>query len=284
MSHVPVMLAETVELLQVVPGRWYVDGTFGGGGHTRAILALGGRVLALDQDPEAETHASELAGPDLCFRRANFRDLATVLMDTGITLVHGILFDLGVSSMQLDQGERGFSYRSDGPLDMRMAGSGPNAADLVNNATEAELAEAIHRFGEERYSRRIARAIVAARAQGPIETTRALTRIIETAYPAGRRRSHPARRTFQALRMTVNDELGALSAGLQVAEAALASHGRLVVLSYHSLEDRLVKHFIRDSEGLQALTKRPLTASPEEVAANPRARSVKLRAAERIAA
>lgn len=284
MTHIPVLLAESVKHLRVSPGAWYVDATFGTGGHTAAILEHGGRVLALDQDPMAEQHAEAFAGDDFHFECRNFRDLAEVLMTTGVTQVRGVLFDLGVSSIQFDCGDRGFSYRNDGPLNMRMDGSRPGAAELVNNATENELAEAIYRFGEDRYSRRIARAIVAVRKSRPIETTQELRAVIERAYPPGRRRSHPARRTFQALRIVVNDELGALQAGLVAAETALVAEGRLVVLSYHSLEDRLVKRFLRGSRRLVALTKHPLTPSPEEEVANPRSRSAKLRAGVKVTA
>lgn len=184
--------------------------------------------------------------------------------------------------MQLDEAERGFSFRHPGPLDMRMGPTGLCAADLVNSASQEELASVIFRYGEERYSRRIARRIVEARAKAPITTTDELAEIIARAYPPGPRRDHPARRTFQALRVAVNDELGALERALAAAERALAPGGRLVVLTYHSLEDRIVKRAFKSSALLTPLTKKPLTASPEEVAANPRARAAKLRAAERV--
>jgi 16S rRNA (cytosine1402-N4)-methyltransferase len=284
MTHIPVMLTESIELLRVIEGRWYVDGTFGAGGHSTAILERGGRVLALDKDPAAEDHAQDLRGSDFHFKQSNFRDLASVLMTTGITCIHGVLFDLGVSSMQLSQAERGFSYRKDGPLDMRMDQIGTDASDIVNNATEAELAETIYRFGEDRYSRRIARAIVKARTSQPIKSTQDLRKVLEYAYPPGKRRKHPARKTFQALRIAVNDELGALKIGLHTARTALSDGGRLVVLSYHSLEDRIMKQFLNASQDLQVLTKRPLTPSIEEKSTNPRARSAKLRAGEKVSA
>ena len=256
----------------------------GAGGHSTEILNRGGRVLALDKDPAAADHAQSFRGSDFQFKQSNFRDLASILMTTGITCIHGVLFDLGVSSMQLGQAERGFSYRKNGPLDMRMDQIGTSAADLVNNATEAELAETIYRYGEDRYSRRIARAIVKARTTQPIQSTQTLRELLESAYPPGKRRSHPARKTFQALRIAVNDELGALKAGINTAVTALSDDGRLVVLSYHSLEDRIMKRFLNTRADLQVLTKRPITPSADEEYSNPRARSAKLRAGEKVSA
>ena len=294
--HVPVMLERCLDALALVPDRWVVDGTFGAGGHSRAMLARGARVVAIDQDPLADEHVASLrrdmgaAGqvdPDERFRfvAGNFADLADHLRTAGLAAtgsVHGVLFDLGVSSMQIDEAERGFAFRHDGPLDMRMAASGPSAADVVNGWSFEELAAALHRYGEERHSRRLARAIVEARASTPITTTGALVEVIQRAYPGGPRRDHPARRTFQALRIVVNDELGALERGLRAATDALAPEGRLVVLAYHSLEDRIVKHALRDDERLEPLSKRPFEASEAEIHANPRARSAKLRVARRL--
>jgi 16S rRNA (cytosine1402-N4)-methyltransferase len=278
------MVGTSIDLLAPEPGRWYVDATFGAGGHTAALLAAGGRVLAIDLDPSAAERAAALNDPDLSFRCGNFRDLDRIADEAIEGDVAGILLDLGVSSMQLDEGDRGFAFRHDGPLDMRMGGDGPSAAELIADVGTDELAALLYRFGEERHSRRLATAIVAARAEAPIATTGRLADVVTAAYPARGRRDHPARRTFQALRIAVNDELGALRDALAAAERTLAPHGRLVVISYHSLEDRIVKQHLRDSRTLEAMTKRPLTAEPDEVAANPRARSAKLRAAERIAA
>ncbi len=298
--HVPVMLERCLDALDPQPDTWLADGTFGAGGHTRALLARGARVLAIDQDPHASEHAEALqrdlrtAGVDEPAERfrfvcGNFADLSAHLETVGLRprgSLHGVLLDLGVSSMQLDEGERGFAFRHEGPLDMRMTEAGPSAADVVNEWSFEDLAAALHRFGEERHSRRLARAIVAERERQPITTTERLVEVLLRAYPgrpgAGRR-DHPARRTFQALRIVVNDELGALERGLAAAAEALAVDGRLVVLAYHSPEDRIVKRLLRDRADLEPLTKRPLEASPAEVAANPRARSAKLRGARKLA-
>lgn len=281
--HAPVMLAECLAHLAVQPGAWYVDGTFGAGGHTRAILSAGGNVLALDRDPSVTRFlASEaLAVGRLKFIEGNFSELDVHAQAAGVAPLAGVLLDLGVSSMQLDEAERGFSFRQPGPLDMRMGASGLSAADLVNSASQEELAGLIFRYGEERYSRRVARRIVEAREHAPLTTTDELAEVIARAYPPGHRRDHPARRTFQALRIAVNDELGALGRALAATERVLAPGGRVVVLTYHSLEDRIVKHFFRSSRLLTPLTKKPLTASDEEVLMNPRARAAKLRAAAR---
>jgi len=294
--HVPVMLERCLDALGAISDRWVVDGTFGAGGHSRALLARGARVIGIDQDPNAATHAAALrhdlsvaghgdGSERFRFVTGNFADLADHLAGLGFApsgSVQGVLLDLGVSSMQLDEGERGFAFRHDGPLDMRMSGHGPSAADVVAEWSFEALAAALHRYGEERHSRRLARAIVEARSEQPILTTAALADVIQRAYPAGPRRDHPARRTFQALRIVVNDELGALERGLSAATAALAPEGRLVVLSYHSLEDRIVKQALRGDSQLEPLTKRPLEASPAEISANPRARSAKLRAARKL--
>lgn len=286
--HAPVMLAECLANLEVRAGAWYLDGTFGAGGHTRALLAAGGRVCALDRDPSARRFlagAEEQAAASegrLILIEGNFSDLANHAEAAGAAPLAGVLLDLGVSSMQLDEAERGFSFRQPGPLDMRMGASGLSAADLVNSASQEELASLIFRYGEERYSRRVARRIVEARERAPITTTDELAEVVARAYPPGRRRDHPARRTFQALRIAVNDELGALQAALAEAERALEPGGRLVVLTYHSLEDRIVKHTLKNSRQLTPLAKKPLTAGEAETEINPRARSAKLRAAVRL--
>jgi 16S rRNA (cytosine1402-N4)-methyltransferase len=291
--HVPVMLERCLEALAPLEDRWFVDGTFGAGGHTRALLARGAKVVAIDRDPTARAHADALdadlrtaglADPAERFRfvAGNFRDVAHHLHAVGLEAVDGVLLDLGVSSMQLDEGPRGFAFRHDGPLDMRMSGTGPSAADLIRDADVADLAAWLHKYGEERHSRRLAHAIVAARDEAPIETTGRLVEVLQRAYPPGPRRDHPARRTFQALRIVVNDELGALEAGVHAAIDVLAPGGRIAVLAYHSLEDRVVKHALRDRTDVEARTKRPLEATESEIAANPRARSAKLRVAVKV--
>ena len=288
-AHVSVMPNEVLEHLAPRPGGWYVDTTFGAGGHTRLLLERGANVLAIDQDPTTtaflegeQTWQGARSSGRLRFAAGNFRDLEKLAYDQGITEVHGVLFDLGVSSMQLDEGERGFAFRHDGPLDMRMGPAGESAADVVNQYPMEELAAIIFRYGEERHSRRVARRIVEARQGSPIMTTGALAEVVAGAYPPGPRREHPARRTFQALRIHVNDELGALQEGLEAASRLLATGGRLVAISYHSLEDRIVKRFLLDSPRLEPLTKKPLEASEAEIAENPRSRSAKLRAGEKV--
>jgi len=287
--HIPVMLAETLEHLQLQEGQWYVDATFGAGGHSTALLEAGVNVLAIDQDPSTERFMSTLEErfntSEQRFKHSfgNFEHLESYLKTHKLTKVSGILFDLGVSSMQLDEADRGFAFRKEGPLDMRMSPELESAADVVNSLEQEELAAIIFKYGEERYSRRIARNIVEARNSNPIDTTQALAELIFKAYPKGNyRRDHPARRTFQALRIYVNDELGVLERALVAAENVLASDGRIVVMSYHSLEDRIVKHFFKNSSHLQVITKRPLGATEEECEHNPRARSAKLRVAQRI--
>ncbi len=280
-AHRPVMLATCLEYLAPKPDRWYVDGTFGAGGHSRALLDDGANVLAIDQDPQADRFATGLAGPRFKLVQGNFRYLEGHLEASGIAEVHGVLLDLGVSSMQLDEAGRGFAFRHDGPLDMRMSTRGRSAAEVVNTATTEELAAILYKYGEERYSRRVARAIVAARDRATIGTTGELAAVVQQSYPQRTRHDHPARRTFQALRIFVNDELAALSDGLAASDRVLAGAGRLVVLSYHSLEDRIVKRFVSRSKTLTPLTSKPVTASADEVAANPRARSAKLRASEK---
>lgn len=281
-AHQPVMLTSCLDYLAPRPGRWYVDGTFGAGGHSRAILASGASVIAVDQDPASAQFAADLAGPQFRLVGGNFRNLAKHLAAQAIPEVHGVLLDLGVSSMQLDEAARGFAFRHDGPLDMRMTAQGRSAAEVVNTETAEALAAILYRYGEERYSRRVARAIVAAREQEEITTTGRLAAVVTDSYPKGRRHDHPARRTFQALRIYVNDELAALEEGLAASDRALASSGRLVVLSYHSLEDRIVKRYFLRSPTLRPLTRKPVGATPAEIAGNPRSRSAKLRAAEKV--
>jgi 16S rRNA (cytosine1402-N4)-methyltransferase len=281
-AHIPVLLGEAVDALDVRPGGLYVDGTFGAGGHTREIAARGGRVVAFDVDSEARLPPELGAAVQLV--HANFADLAAQLDALEFGQVDGVLFDLGVSSMQFDRGERGFSFQDDGPLDMRLDRSaGQSARDLLATLDERELADTIFEFGEERASRRIARAIVAAREAGELPVTTApFARLVARAiHVRGYRRIHPATRTFQALRIAVNDELGALRGGLAAATERLRIGGRLAVISFHSLEDRIVKQTFRDDSRLRALTKKPLAPGEAEVARNPRARSAKLRVAER---
>ena len=282
LPHQPVMLKQILEYLQPGPGRTLVDVTFGAGGHSRALLDAGSTVVGIDQDSEAAAYAESFDDERFRFVAGNFRDLGELLKTLGVEAVEGILCDLGVSSMQLDQGERGFAFRQEGPLDMRMGRQEESAAQVVNEYSQDELAAIIFRYGEERHSRRIARAIKAAREVEPITTTERLAEVIASAYPPGYRREHPARRTFQALRIYVNDELGALTKLLEVAPEVLTGGGRLAVLSYHSLEDRIVKHAFRGDNRLHPLSKRPLTADEAEIAGNPRARSAKLRVAERV--
>lgn len=303
-AHVPVMLGESLAALNVQPGGRYVDCTLGGGGHSEAILEAaqpGGTLLALDADREAIERARErLARFEGSFTlvNENFRNVGQVARQLEFAPVNGVFMDLGLSSDQLAS-ERGFSFRSDAPLDMRFGGNGTTAEDIVNTYDEAEIADIIYRYGEDRASRRIARAIVAAR---PIRTSAQLAKAVEQAV--GRRanlKSHPATRTFQALRIAVNQEMDSLAAALPQAHGLLGFGARLAVLSYHSLEDRLVKDYIRRESRdcicppglpecrcghkatLRPVTRGAVTPSLAEVAANPRARSAKLRAAECIA-
>jgi 16S rRNA (cytosine1402-N4)-methyltransferase len=259
-----------------------VDMTLGAGGHAEALLRSGvDRLVGVDRDPEAIELATERLEPfGVRFRavRARFSEMPSDAQGP----VDGVLYDLGVSSMQLDRPERGFGYRQDGPLDMRMGPDGESAMDLVNSAPEVELARIIFEYGEERRSRRIAAAIVRARGRAPITTTDELAGIVASAVGGQRGGPHPARRTFQALRIAVNRELEELAASLPRAASLLAPGGRIVVIAYHSLEDRIVKHSLRDEPTLRVLTKKPLRPSAEEATANPRSRSALLRAAERV--
>lgn len=304
--HIPVMVRETIDLLKVVPKGIYVDATFGRGGHSGAILEKldsDGRLLAIDRDAAAfEGALDKLAGfrAQLDLRQANFCELGEVASDLNISAADGVLFDVGFSSTQVDDPQRGFSFVNEGPLDMRMDTSQDlRASDLVNNLDEKELADTIYKYGEERSSRRIARAIVRERRQGPIESTLQLAELIERANPRRGARIHPATRTFQALRIAVNRELECLEKGLEAALSLVRSGGRVVVISFHSLEDRLVKRLFKrhkpKEQSLQAggvreiydepavdwVVRKPLTASEEEKAENPRARSAKVRAVER---
>ena len=300
------LLEEVLEALAVVPDGRYIDATFGRGGHAAGILdALGknGVLLAIDQDPEAVSAARERFGdvPGFLVRRGNFADMATIAGEAGLGGgVHGILMDVGVSSPQLDDPARGFSFLRDGPLDMRMdPDSGPSAADWLATVTERELAAVIRRLGEERFARRIAAAIVVARAAEPIETTGRLADIVADAVPRREPGRHPSTRTFQAIRIHENRELERLEAGLAAAVGLLAPGGRLAVISFHSLEDRIVKRFIRrESEVAEPWRGMPdvppefrprlkargraVRPSEAEIAANPRARSAVLRSAERL--
>jgi 16S rRNA (cytosine1402-N4)-methyltransferase len=272
---------EVLSFLAVRPGLTYVDATVGEGGHARLIQDRGGRVIALDKDPAAVLHARRLLGSDALVLEADFRDLRAALDAAGVGRVDGLLLDLGVRSAHLDEPERGFSYRQDGPLDMRLGTTGPTLAERLAESDEQTIADVIYRYGEERLSRRIARAIVEARSRAPLQRTTELAALVERAYPRRSRGYHPARRTFQALRIWVNDELGALRAVLEQAPGVLAAGGRLVIISFHSLEDRIVKNTLRDSPHWLVLTRKPATASPSEQEANPRSRSAKLRAVER---
>jgi 16S rRNA (cytosine1402-N4)-methyltransferase len=303
--HIPVLVHPVVELLNVRAGGTYVDATFGAGGYTRAILAAADvRVVGIDRDANAVARGADLveeAGGRLVLVQDRFSNLAQVLQGCGHSRVDGVVCDLGVSSMQLDTAERGFSFRHDGPLDMRMGNSGPSAADLIAAASERDLAFIIKSLGEERHARAIARAIVAARSEAPIRTTLGLAAVIERVARPRPGAIHPATRTFQALRIFLNEELDELAAALAAAEAVLRPGGRLVVVSFHSLEDRIVKTFlvergrpsgssrhlpeaVRPPPTFQLLTGRPVTPDDSEIAANPRARSAKLRAAERTQA
>jgi 16S rRNA (cytosine1402-N4)-methyltransferase len=283
--HQPVLVGEVVELL--AGADIVVDMTVGTGGHAAALLDAGvRRVIGIDRDTEALAVAAErLSSFGERFRPApaRFSQVQEVAAEIGIRDAGGVLYDLGVSSLQLDRAERGFSYRGEGPLDMRM-GDGASAADVVNTYSEEELVRVIGELGEERFAGRISRAIIRARSRAPIRTTRELAAVVAAAVPKRRGGPHPARRTFQAIRIEVNREIEELTASLPRAVQLLAPGGRLVAISYHSLEDRVVKRFLRDEEGLEVLTRKPVRPSAAEGARNPRARSAKLRAAERRAA
>jgi 16S rRNA (cytosine1402-N4)-methyltransferase len=289
MTHVPVLLQPALELLAIRPDGIYVDATFGAGGHSKAILdrLSSGKLVALDADPSASARAAIQPDSRLTFVNANFRDLAGVLDRCGIAAVDGVLFDLGVSSMQFDDAQRGFSLGKSAPLDMRMnPQDGRSAYDVLASASEGELADIFHQYGEERFARRIAHAIVERRSVGelPTTTTEFASLVSGVVHRRGRReRIHPATRVFQALRIAVNDELDALRDGLGAAVDRLRTAGRVVAISFHSLEDRIVKRAFRDDERLDVLTKKPMLPDRDEITENPRARSAKLRAARRKA-
>lgn len=302
-NHVPVLLAEVLEVIQPRDGACYIDGTFGGGGYARAILeAADCRVFGIDRDPDAIARGKELVARyrgRLTLAQGRFSEMESLLAERGQEPSDGVVLDLGVSSFQLDEAARGFSFRANGPLDMRMSRHGRSAADIVNESDEQDLAEIIATLGEERHARRIARAIVRAR---PLAQTGELAEVVaRTLGPAAARQPiHPATRTFQALRLAVNNELGELELGLEAAERVLRPSGRLAVVCFHSLEDRIVKRFLAERCGaspggsrhaperrrvrpasFRLLTSRPRMPGPSEIARNPRARSARLRAAER---
>ena len=300
--HLPVLLEEVVDALSIQAGDTIVDGTFGAGGYTRAMLAVGaGRVIGFDRDPDSIANGSSLVpDPRLTLVEERFSQMDRVLAERGIGLVDAIALDIGVSSMQIDQAERGFSFQADGPLDMRMDQSGPTAAEFLNQADEAEIARILRDYGEEPRARTIARAIVANR---PIERTAELAAVVRRAlgYRAGQK-SDPAPRTFQAIRIHINGELDELQDGLAAAERSLKAGGRLAVVTFHSLEDRIVKRFLRERSGgtpaasrhrpeqvdprqpTFARVAKPVSPSEREVAGNPRARSARLRSAVRTSA
>lgn len=307
-AHIPVLLDEVLEALAPRDDAVYVDATFGGGGYSQALLAAAHcRVFGIDRDPAAVRRGRDLADRyrDGRFRiiEGRFGDMAQLIAQVNTEPIAGIALDLGVSSAQLDMPERGFSFRADGPLDMRMSGEGQTAADLVATLSEPQLAELIRAYGEERFARRVARAIAAARQLRPICRTTELADIVRTAIPKSEPGQDPATRTFQALRIAVNDELGELDRGLAAAERLLMPAGRLAVVSFHSLEDRRVKDFLRQRSAaaprvsrhqpvqagasaptFRLLSRRAVKASAAEIAHNPRARAARLRAAERTAA
>jgi len=276
-EHVSVLARESIEALAIRPDGIYVDATYGAGGHSALILAAlvpAGRLVAFDADPAARARSH--SDTRMTLVHANFRDLATELAALRITTVDGILYDLGVSSMQLDDGARGFSFRVAAPLDMRMDPTqGESAAELIASRGEGELADIIFEYGEERAARRIARAI---KQRGPRDTAELAALVAGVVHVRGEReRTHPATRTFQALRIAVNDELGALRTSLDAALDGTSENGRIAVISFHSLEDRIVKQMFRDDPRAQPVTRKPIVPSDEEAAANPRARSAKLR-------
>jgi len=298
--HIPVLLSSILENIAPVKGVW-LDGTFGAGGYTRALLDAGAKkVIAVDRDPEVFERAKswlDQYGDRLVLKQGCFGDLDRLAGEP----LDGVVLDIGVSSMQIDQAERGFSFMRSGPLDMRMSQSGPSAADIISRADEDMIADILFQFGEERKSRRIAHGIVDARANGKIKDTLELVRIIEKALPRSKPgQPHPATRSFQALRIAVNDELGELARGLNAAEVALATDGILAVVTFHSLEDRMVKRFIQERSGnapqanrfapetledaarFKRLNRKAIEASEAECIDNPRARSAKLRMARRL--
>jgi 16S rRNA (cytosine1402-N4)-methyltransferase len=285
--HKSVMLEEALENLNIKSGGLYIDCNLGGGGHAKGVLQRGGKVLGVDIDcdaiEEAERWSEGSAFENLTVVQGNFADIARSAAESGFEKVDGILFDLGVSSRQLENPERGFSYGADAPLDMRMSREFQvKAADLINGLDVRELEELFRKYGEENFARQIARAIVEKRANKPFTRTKELVDVVRAARPRGvKDHIHPAARVFQALRIAVNDELNCLESALPKAAGILNPGGRLVVISFHSLEDRVVKNFVKEDEGLKIITVKPLTPSYEEITVNPRARSAKMRVAEK---
>ena len=304
-GHIPVLLYEAVDGLRIDPSGIYVDGTAGGGGHSAEILSrlTDGMLYSIDQDPDAIAEVTERFrdNANSVILQGNFSDMTALLGAAGVTAVDGVLLDIGVSSHQLDEGSRGFSYHEDAPLDMRMSQSGPTAADLVNTMELNELSRVISLYGEEKYAYSIAKGIVRAREEKPIETTLELAEIVKENVPQKvRRDGHPARKTFQAIRIAVNRELEVLEKGLDAAFGLLNTGGRLCVITFHSLEDRVVKQFMKDkAQGCtcpkdfpvcvcgnvpkaKLITRKPIIPSDEELERNPRARSAKLRVLEKL--
>ena len=282
--HESVLYKEVLEGLKVKPGETYVDATLGGGGHAKGILDLGGKVIGIDTAPDAISFVKKnIKSKDLSLEPGNFTDLPAILKKHNISQVSGVVFDLGVSSYQFSKEERGFSFRAKAPLDMRM---GPKqtvtAADLVNGLNEGELYELFTKYGEERNARRIARAIVVSRSKEKIEDTYQLASVVESSVGRGTSKIHPATRVFLALRIAVNDELNNLRKVLPKVERLLRYKGRLAVISFHSLEDRIVKNFFKESKQLLEVNKKPIVPTREELEKNPRARSAKLRVAEKV--
>ncbi len=304
-GHIPVMLHEAVDGMNIRPDGVYVDGTAGGGGHSAEILSrlTKGTLYSIDQDPDAIAEVTRRFSdiPNSVILQGNFSEMRSLLAEKGVASVDGVLLDIGVSSHQLDEGARGFSYHEDAPLDMRMSQSGATAADLVNTMELSELSRVISVYGEEKYAYSIAKGIVRAREDKPIETTLELAEIVRNNVPQkARRDGHPARKTFQAIRIAVNRELEVLEKGLEAAFELLSPAGRLCVITFHSLEDRVVKQFMKDkAQGctcpkdfpvcvcgntpkVRIITRKPILPSEEELSRNPRARSAKLRIAEKL--
>lgn len=306
-GHFPVMLNEVIDLLQPKSEAVYIDATFGGGGYSKAILSAANcNVWGIDRDPDAIRRGQKIVDdyPTLRLLQGDFAQLETLAHENNIQYLDGIVLDLGVSSFQLDEAERGFSFRFDGPLDMRMSKSGKTAADLVNQLSETELADILWYYGEERFSRRIARAIIQDRLEKPFETTQQLANLIKRIVPSKKNEINPATRSFQALRIAVNDELTQIRQVLTSALSLLKPDGKLIVVSFHSLEDRIVKEIMNQATGniaspsrhhpqslhqkselikFEALTHKPLRPSKHEALLNPRSRSAKLRAIKRLA-
>lgn len=282
--HIPALLKETIEGLQIKPGDKYIDATLGGAGHTKKIIELGAVVLGIDQDIDAIENAKQLNLKNLTLIQGNFAHLKEIAQSQNFYPVDGILFDLGVSTHQLETENRGFSFNTSAPLDMRMDQTlTVSAKDLVNGLNVSELSDLIYKLGEERFAKRIAREIVNYRKTRPIETCDELARIILKARQrSSQDRTHPATRTFQALRIAVNDELNSLKDALPQAVDLLKPGGRIAVLSFHSLEDRIVKNYFKQDSKLKIITDKPITPSKEETLINPRARSAKLRLAEKV--